>query len=38
VRCDHEVRFIGLTMLRLHYRIRPRTRLTAAATRSGASS
>lgn len=38
VRCDHEVRFFYMTMLRLHYRIRPRTRLTAAATRSGASS
>lgn len=25
LRCDHEVRFLGMTMLHLHYRIRPRT-------------
>ena len=24
LRCDHEVRFLGITMLRLHYRMRPR--------------
>jgi hypothetical protein len=24
LRCDHEVRFLGLRMLRLHYRMRPR--------------
>jgi hypothetical protein len=23
LRCDHQVRFLGITMLRLHYRIRP---------------
>lgn len=26
LRCDHEVRFMGITMLRLHYRMRPRER------------
>lgn len=25
LRCDHEVRFLGITMLRLHYRMRPRS-------------
>jgi hypothetical protein len=24
LRCDHEIRFMGITMLRLHYRMRPR--------------
>ncbi len=24
LRCDHLVRFLGMTMLRLHYRVRPR--------------
>lgn len=26
LRCDHEVRFLGIPMLRLHYRMRPRER------------
>ena len=26
LRCDHEVRFLGITMLRLHYRMRLRER------------
>jgi hypothetical protein len=24
LRCDHDVHFLGITMLRLHYRMRPR--------------
>jgi hypothetical protein len=34
LRCDHRVTFLGLTMLRLHYRMRPRDAgATAAANR-----
>jgi hypothetical protein len=31
LRCDHEVRFLGLTMLRLHYKMSPRTAVGRAA-------
>jgi hypothetical protein len=34
LRCDHRVRFMGITILRLHYRMRPREAATVAAVAS----